>query len=106
MRLLYKLVRGECGFGIDIDSANRIVKVHAAGKADLDGLAREGDKVVAVDGVAPCPPGTPYPLRPHQRLASPGSANSSLGGLGPAPSTQTASTDARILPVACRRVAH
>jgi len=50
MQLVYSLRRGSNGYGVDIDSYNVIVGVHAGGQGSIDGLARSGDAALAVDG--------------------------------------------------------
>ena len=52
MRLTYTLRRGASGLGIDVGGGNEIVEVVAGGQAAADGVARPGDIVEAVDGVA------------------------------------------------------
>ncbi|KAL3910493.1 MAG: hypothetical protein SGPRY_009036 [Prymnesium sp.] len=49
--LRYALRRGPAGLGIDVDGQNAIIQVRAHGQAASDGVAREGDVVVSVDGV-------------------------------------------------------
>ena len=49
---MYTLRRGASGLGIDVGGGNEIVEVVAGGQAAADGVARPGDIVEAVDGVA------------------------------------------------------
>ena len=52
MQLTYTLRRGASGLGIDVGPGHVIVEIVAAGQAEADGVARVGDVIEAVDGVA------------------------------------------------------
>ena len=48
----YMLRRGPRGLGIDVDGNNLVIELLANGQAAADGLARPGDVIEFVDGVA------------------------------------------------------
>ena len=52
MLLTYALRRGANGLGIDVNRDAQIVEIVTAGQADTDGVARVGDVIQAIDGVA------------------------------------------------------
>ena len=52
MLLTYALRRGANGLGVDVNARHEIVDIVSAGQADADGVARVGDLIQAVDGVA------------------------------------------------------
>ena len=52
MQLTYTLRRGASGLGIDVGPGHVIVEIVAAGQAEADGVARVGDVIEAVDGIA------------------------------------------------------
>jgi hypothetical protein len=49
IHLLYHVVRGEQGMGMDVSPGNTIVRVLPGGQAEADGLMRAGDVILAVD---------------------------------------------------------
>jgi hypothetical protein len=50
VHVLYDVLRGADGMGMDVSSGNVIVRVVPGGQAEADGLMREGDVILAVDG--------------------------------------------------------
>ena len=51
MNLIIQLRRGASGLGVELDVKNKVVGLITGGQAEVDGLVKINDAVVAVDGV-------------------------------------------------------